>query len=481
MSAELRDPAPVAGSAAAARHSPMPALIAACLGLFTAFVQTTETMGTLTAVGDDLRVAPDNLTWVPSMYTLVVASCVLGAGALADQLGRRRVFLGGVAAMAVGGLILVFAGNLGAVLTGQAVAGLGGALITPSSLALITHAVPDPRRRAGAIAAWAATAGLGLAIGPIAAGLALRWWSWHAAFWLNVVVAAAAAVAARFVQESRSPKPQRLDWPGQITVIAGLALLVFWLIDGGHHGYTSGRALAAGVAAVVLLVAFVAIERSRSTPMVDLRLLRDPSYAGSLLLAAIVLFGFVGMALLEVLWLQNARGLTALDVGTQFLAQSSMFVLASVLAGVLIRRTGPRVLITVGLVAAAGGCALFTRIHPDTGFAGYAAAFVLLGFGCGLANAPSTALAVSHVPRGREGEAGGTVNAARQIGAVLGTSIMGTLMTSRFASHMTRDPRIALTNAVTHTVWVAVIVLLLGVVIALGLTARSRRVGERMP
>ncbi|MFE7487772.1 MFS transporter [Kitasatospora sp. NPDC057541] len=456
---------------------PGPVLAAACLGLFTVFLQTTQTIGTLGSVQADLHVNPADLVWVPSMYTLVVASCVLGAGALADRWGRKRVFLAGTAMMAAGALVLTFADGLTTVLVGQAVAGLGGALITPSSLALITHAVRDPRRRAGAIAAWAATSGLGLAVGPLVAGLALRWWTWHAAFWLNIVMAGlAAAVALGRVAESRNPA-QRLDWAGQCTAIAGLALLVFWLIDGGHHGYGSARAVAAGVAAVLLLAAFTAVELRRTAPMVDLRLMRDPSYSASLLLAATVLFGFVGLSLLQVMWLERVRGLTALQVGVQLLAEFGAFIAASVLAGIALRRLGPRVLITVGLLLAAVGAALFARIEPDTTFTGYAAAFVLFGLGCGLANAPSTALAVSHVPHGREGEAGGTVNAARQIGAVLGTSILGTLITSRFEERVAhvRDPRAAFTYAVGYASWVAVAVLLLGTASAIALSVRSRR------
>ncbi|MBD0711136.1 MULTISPECIES: MFS transporter [unclassified Streptomyces] len=456
---------------------PGPVLVAACLGLFTVFLQTTQTIGTLGAVQADLRLAAADMVWVPSMYTLVVASCVLGAGALADRWGRRRVFLIGTAAMAAGALVLLLADNLATLLTGQAIAGLGGALITPSSLALITHAVRDPRRRAGAIAAWAAASGLGLAVGPLVAGLALRWWTWHAAFWLNLVVAGLAAIVAlRRVTESRNPA-QRLDWAGQLTAIAGLALLVFWLIDGGHHGYASARALAAIVAAVLLLAAFTLVELRRTAPMVDLRLMRDPSYSVSLLLAGTVLFGFVGICLLQVLWLQQVRGLTALQVGVQLLTEFGAFIAASVLAGILVRRLGPRALITAGLLLAAVGAVLFAQVGPDTAFAGYAAAFVIFGFGCGLANAPSTALAVSHVPHGREGEAGGAVNAARQIGAVLGTSILGTRVTTRFEDRVAhvRDPRIAFTDAVTHATWVAVAVLGVGTVLALGLSAWSRR------
>ncbi|MGV9271168.1 MFS transporter [Kitasatospora sp. NPDC003701] len=446
-------------------------LLAACLGLFTVFVQTTQTIGTLGAVRADLGLDSADLVWVPSMYTLVVASVVLGAGAFADRWGRRRIFLLGALAMAAGGVVLVFADSLASVLAGQAVAGLGGALITPSSLALVTAAFPDPRRRAGAISAWAAASGLGLALGPITAGLALRWSTWHTAFWLGPVIAALAVAAALFgVPESRA-EGVRLDWPGQVLATAGLALLIYWLIDGGHHSYLGGAPLAAAIAAVVLLAAFAAVELRRAHPLLDLRLMRDPSYSAALLLAGTVLFGFVGLALLQVLWLQQVRGLTALQVGVQLLAEFGMFILASVVAGVLGPRFGAARLIVTGLLLAAAGAALFATVGPADGFGDYVPALMLSGFGCGLANAPSTALAVGHVPRGKEGAAAGTVNAARQVGAVLGTSILGTLMTSHFEARLAtlgrprpQDVAQAFTDAVGRAASVGALVLLAGAV-----------------
>ncbi|MGP9016977.1 MFS transporter [Streptomyces sp. BR1] len=462
--------------------SPRAVLVAACLGLFTVFLQTTQTIGTLSAVQDDLGIAPADLVWVPSMYTLVVASFVLGAGALSDRWGRRRIFVAGAVTMGAGGVVLVFSTGLSTVLVGQALAGLGGALITPSSLALVSHAFPDPRRRAGAISAWAAASGLGLAIGPVTAGLALRWWTWHAAFWLNLVLGALAVlVALTRVTESRVPGG-RPDWAGQVLGTAGLALLIYWLIDGGHHGYGSARALSSLAGAMVLLGAFVTVELRRDHPMVDLRLMRDPSYSASLLLAATVLFGFVGISLLQVLWLQRVRGLSALEVGVQLLAEFVTFIAASVASGLLIRKWGPRPLIVAGLLLAALGAGLFASVEPGDTFTGYAPALVVFGLGCGLANAPSTALGVSHVPRGREGEASGTVNAARQVGAVLGTSILGTLMTSRFTDRLaggTTTPGEAFTDAVRYAAWTAAGVLVTGTLAGVALLATAgRRAGS---
>ncbi|MEU1422235.1 MFS transporter [Kitasatospora sp. NPDC005751] len=457
-------------------------LLAACLGLFTVFIQTTQTIGTLGAVRADLGLDAADLVWIPSMYTLVVASVVLGGGAFADRWGRRRIFLLGALAMGAGGVVLVFAGSLSTVLLGQAVAGLGGALITPSSLALVTDAFPDPRRRAGAIAAWAAASGLGLALGPITAGLALRWSTWHTAFWLGPVIAALAGAAALFgVTESRA-EGVRLDWPGQILATGGLALLIYWLIDGGHHSYLGGAPLAAALGAAVLLAAFAVVELRRTHPLLDLRLMRDPSYSAALLLAGTVLFGFVGLAMLQVLWLQQVRGLTALQVGVQLLTEFGMFILASAVAGILGPRFGAARLIITGLLLAAAGAGLFATVEPADGFGGYAPALVLFGFGCGLAGAPSTALAVGHVPRGKEGAAAGTVNAARQVGAVLGTSVLGTLMTSRFGERLgaLRNPRPqdvaqAFTDAVGRAASVAAIVLLAGAAAGALLLALARR------
>lgn len=458
-------------------------LAAACLGLFTVFLHTTQTIGTLSAVQDDLGLDAAELVWVPSSYVLVVATFVLGAGALADRVGRRRVFLVGATAMAVGGLVLVAADSWSTVLVGQAIAGLGGAFITPSSLALITQQFPDPRRRAGAISAWAATSGLGLAIGPITAGLALRWWSWHAAFWLNpLIVLIAVVVALGLVPESRTTG-HRLDLLGQLLATIGLGSLIYYLIDGGHHGFGSGRALIAAAVAVAALGLFVVAELRHSDPMLDLRLAREPTYSAALLLACTVLFGFVGVSLLQVLWLQRVAGLTTLQAGVQLLAEFGTFIVASIIAGILIRRIGARILIVTGLLLAAAGAALFATTRPDDTFTDYLAALVLFGLGCGLANAPSTVLAVSHVPAGKEGVAAGTVNAARQVGAVLGTSILGTLMTTRLTQNIAAQPAVgdrvviseAFTDAVAHASAVGAVVLVCGTAAAMTLFALGWR------
>ncbi|GHF08723.1 MFS transporter [Amycolatopsis deserti] len=461
-------------------------LAAACLGLFTVFVQTTQTIGTLSAVQDDLHLATADVVWIPSVYTLVVATFVLAAGAVADRNGRRRVFLAGVTAMAAGGVVLVFAETFPAVLAGQAVAGLGGALITPSSLALLTHQFPEPGRRAGAISAWAAASGLGLAVGPIAAGLALKYTSWHSAFWFNPAIAVIAAVIAlAFVPESRAAE-SRLDPLGLLLGAVGAGALVYTLIEGGHTGFGSGRVVVTAVVTVCALGLFVLVELRHRAPMLDLRLMRDAQYSTALVLAAAVLFGFVGVSLLQVLWLQRVAGLTALQVGVRMLAEFGTFIAGSALAGVLVRRVPPRGLIVAGLLAAAAGAALFSRTAPDDGFTGYLASFVLFGLGCGLANGPSTVLAVGHVPPGKEGVAAGTVNAARQLGAVLGTSVLGTLMTNALEDELAGLPpaqrpaalATAFTDAVGTAVLTAVVVLLAVTVVTTAvfvLTGRRRR------
>ncbi|NIH83924.1 MFS transporter [Amycolatopsis granulosa] len=415
-------------------------LTAACLGLFTVLMQTTQTIGTLSAVQDELHLGPAQVVWIPSVYTLIVATFVLAAGALADRNGRRRVFLAGVAAMAAGGVLLVFAGSFPVVLAGQAIAGLGGALIAPSSLALLAHQFPEPARRAAAISAWAAVSGLGLAVGPIAAGLALKYTTWHAAFWVNPLLAVIAAVTAlAFVPESRTAG-SGLDLRGLLLGAAGVGALIYTLIEGGHTGPGSGRVITAAAIAVAALGLFVVVELRHRAPMLDLRLMRNAQYSAALVLAAAVLFGFVGVSVLQVLWLQRVAGLSALAVGVQMLAEFGAFIVVSALAGLLVRRVPARWLVVAGLLAAAAGAALFTAIGPDDTFPDYLASFVLFGLGCGLANGPSTVLAVEHVPRGNEGAAAGTVNAARQLGSVLGTSVLGTLMTATLESTLAGLP-----------------------------------------
>jgi MFS family permease len=330
-------------------------VLAACsVGLFLAFLQITQTISALGAIQLDLGLSGAQLVWVPSAYTLAVATFVLSGGAVGDRWGRRSTYRAGIALTAAGAALVAASDGLIAVVAGQALAGVGAAAVLPNSLSILTATFTDPVRRARAIAVWIGASGVGLAVGPLLAGAVQRWFGWNAVFLGTLPVAAVALMLTAAVPESRAPA-HRLDRAGQVLAVVGLAALVFGLIEGGQQGYRTGAVLTAFAVAVLGLAGFVAVELRTPAPMFDVRLLARPAYSVALVVAAVGLFGFVGVTLLQVLFLQRVQGLTPWDSAVRLSAEMATFVLVTLLAGRLVPRTGPRRLLVGGSVLAGAG------------------------------------------------------------------------------------------------------------------------------
>ncbi|GGG19761.1 MFS transporter [Rhodococcoides trifolii] len=405
-------------------------VIAMCVGSMVTFLQITASVSSLGAVGRALEVAPATLVWVPSAYTLAVAALVLSAGTLGSRFGRRRMFRSGAVVLALGAAIVVVADSLPTVIVGQLVAGVGGALILPNSLAIVAATFPDPHRRTEVITLWAASSGIGLAVGPIVSGVLLDHADWHFAFTPAVVLGAVAfALTFTGVAETRQPGT-RLDPTGLVLGTVAVAALVYGMIEGGGSGYTDGRVVASWILALVAVCAFVAVELRVPTPMLDVRLFRSASFATISAVAAIALFGFTGLAVLQVLFYERVQSLDALATGYRVVVIFAVYVAVAAVAGRLVRRVGfvPPLAggLALGAVAALG---LLTQT-ATTGFELVWFWFALFGAGVGLVAAPSTAAAMVSVDADRAGMASGAVNAARQIGSVLGSSTLGAVLTS---------------------------------------------------
>ena len=411
-------------------------LAAMCLAAAMTFLEITATVTSLTAIQADLHVSPSALVWVASAYTLPVAALVLSAGTLGGLFGRKRVLGVGIAVMVAGSLLLAAAPNIAVVLLGQAVAGIGGALILPNSIALLTVTFTDPHRRTEAIGLWAASSGLGLAAGPIISGALLDHFSWHTIFLTNVALGALTlALALPAVTESRHPG-QRLDLPGLLLGTLAVFALVFAAIEGGHRGYTHPLVFAGLLIFLAALGLFLLVELRADAPMIDVRLLRSRSFTTVLVVAAVALFGFTGVSLLVVLFLQRVQGLSALETGVRLLPQMAAFVFTSALTGRLIRRTGFTVPMVTGLVLAGLASLALLGAAPDTGYPLIGLPLTLFGAGLGAIVAASTAAAMTSVGAAQAPMASGLVNTFRQVGAVLGTSVLGTILTSRTASDL---------------------------------------------
>ncbi|MGC4768523.1 MFS transporter [Micromonospora sp. DT44] len=439
---------PAVSTRTAVRGSRPVTLIAMCLGAMITFLQITATVSALTTIQADLRVDPTTVIWIPSAYTLVVASLVLSTATLGNRYGRRRMFGAGILAMIAGGVAVASAPTVAWVIVGQLVAGLGGALILPNSLAILGATFTDPHRRTEVITAWSAASGIGLAIGPLIAGVLLRQHSWHTVYLSTIVLGVITLVVTAIgVAESR-PSAGRLDLPGLLLGTVAIAAAVYAMIQGGRDGYTSGVVSTAWIVSAVALVAFVLIELRTSAPMLDVRLFRSASFSAVMVVAAVSLFGFTGVAILLVLFHERAQALSPLDTGWRMLVLFGAYVLVAFAAGRTIRRTGFKAPLTLGLVLGAVATFGLAAQGPTTTFDHRWALFVLFGVASGLVVAPATAAALASVAPAQGGMASGAVNASRQVGSVLGSSLLGTLLTTtmaadlpdRLAAHQVGEP-----------------------------------------
>ncbi|GAA4385787.1 MFS transporter [Tsukamurella soli] len=414
-------------------------LAVVCIGTMMTFVDVSSTIAALATIQADLRPSAASAVWITSAYSLVVASLVLVAGTAADLLGRRLVFGAGAATFAIGSAFAMVAGSTGMLIAAQAVMGVGGAMVLPSGLALVTHAFSDPHRRTVGVSIWAGSSGLGLALGPVLAGTFVKAGSWHLAFATNVVLGIGAVLGAVLVlAESRYPGRRRLDPVGVALGTLTVATLTFAVIEGGTMGYGSETIVTAWIVAVAALAGFVTWESRHPSPMLDVRLFQSPSFSAVMAVAATAMFGFTGTALLTTLQLQHSAGTTVLGAGLRLLAMFIPFVAASASAGLVVRRTGFRVILTAGLTLMAAGDLLLLLTRPGPDFARMLPGLLVVGLGAGVLVAPSTAAAVISVPTAQAGMASAAVNMFRQVGNVLGAAVLGTVLTTGFAEQLGR-------------------------------------------
>ncbi|MFF3943895.1 MFS transporter [Streptomyces sp. NPDC001902] len=408
-------------------------LLAACLGLFMSFIEVTAAISTLRALQVDMQVAPADLSWVSSTYTLVVAACVLSGGALGERYGRRRVFLTGVVALAAGSLVVATAGSFPQVLVGRAVSGVGGALVLPTSLAIITTTFfVDLPRMLRSITVWVSVSGLGLALGPLLGGALLDRFDWPAVYLVNTPLAVVTvAVTLYAVRESKVPD-RPLDLPGQGLSVLGLGTLVYGIAVGGRAGYDDPVVVAALAVGVVSLVALVLVERRTDVPMLDVRMMGSVRVSAALVVAAAALFAFVGVIFLQVLFLQRVQAVAPMATGVRLLPAMVFFVLSTLVAQRIAGRVGAARLLAAGSLVTAAAAVVLVRQQPDSAYAITAVGLALVGLGSGLVVAPSTAAAFAVVQPAQMGAASNAVTAFRQIGSVLATSVLGAVLAVRF-------------------------------------------------
>ena len=383
----------------------------------------------LPAIRRDLHASVSGLQWTVDAYTLVLAAFLLLAGSTADRFGRRRVFQTGLATFGLGSLLCGVAPSVGWLIAARTLQAVGGTMLNPVAMAIVADTFPGRAERARAIGVFGSMTGLALALGPILGGALVDGFGWHSVFWVNVpIVAVAFAATARYVPESRAARARRFDPVGQALVILVLGGLVYAIIESRSLGWTSPVILGLLAVAVLGALGLLAYEPRRADPLLELRLFRSVPFSAAILMALFALCGFGAFLFVTTQYLQDVRGLPALEAGLCLLPVGLLVVVLSPRMGRLVGARGPRLpLMVSGTALALGGCASLL-IGTATPLPAVLAIFLLFGVFLGTVNPPITNTAVSGMPRSMAGVAASLASAGRQSGTTLGVAISGTIV-----------------------------------------------------
>jgi EmrB/QacA subfamily drug resistance transporter len=417
------------------------ALTTLCTLLFLTFLDNTVVSVALGNIQVDLKANVTGLQWVVGAYALTFASIMLACGMIGDELGRKKVMLAGVGVFCAGSVLCALAPNVQTLIAGRAVMGLGAAASEPGTLSMLRQLYPDARARSRAIGVWAATSGFALAAGPVVGGILTGLWSWRGIFWFNLFFGLIALiVAAVILPESSDPTAARVDTAGTILGAGALATFVFAIIDSESAGFGSALVIALLALSAVMFAAFGWWERRSPNPLLDLRFLRMPQFSTANIAAFCTYFATFAIFFFTALYLTEVPAASGYRLAAVFAPMTVLMIGSSVLAGRWTALAGPRWSITIGCLLLAVGLFLtdgYLSPHPD--YPLLTVALCVAGIGIGTTVVPITTAVLSAVPAERSGMAASATNTSREIGAVTGVAILGSLVYSQLhASLATR-------------------------------------------
>jgi EmrB/QacA subfamily drug resistance transporter len=404
----------------------------------------------LPVIRHDLGATLQQLEWTVNAYTLTFAVLLLTGAALGDRFGRKRMFIVGLAIFTLGSAAAALAPSSGWLIAARALQGVGGAIVTPLTLTILSAAVP-PARRGMALGIWGGVSGLAVALGPVVGGAIVDGLSWQWIFWLNVPIGIALLPVA-FLRLTESKGENRgLDLPGLGLASVGLFGIVWGLVRGNAHGWTSPGVVVPIVAGIALVGAFVLWERRTPAPMVPLRFFRNRAFSAANVTSLLMSFGMFGSIFLLAQFFQVVQGYTPLQAGIRTLPWTAMPILVAPIAGLLSDRIGARPLLVAGMALMATGLAwIAVVVSPTVPYLDLVPAFVMAGVGMSLYFAPVANLVLSTVRRSEEGKASGVNNTIREVGGVFGVAVLASVFSAvgGYAS-----PELFV-NGMTAAVWV---------------------------
>jgi EmrB/QacA subfamily drug resistance transporter len=406
------------------------ALALLCVAQFVVVLDAAIVNVALPTIGSALDFSQDNLSWVVNAYVLTFGGFLLLGGRMADLLGRRRVFMGGLILFALASLAGGLATNDAQLIAARAVQGLGAAILSPAALSIVTTTFRDGAERNKALGAWGAVAGSGGAAGVLLGGILTEYAGWEWVLWVNVPIGiAAAAIAPRLIAESRQESETRaFDIAGAVSVTAGLAALVYALVEAPDAGWGSGQTIGLLAASVALLAAFVAVERRSASPLVPFSIFRIRTLTGANVVGVLTGASLFSMFFFISLYMQNVLGYSAIKAGLSYLPLAVTIILAAGVASQLVTKVGFKPILATGMLLISGGLLWFGQISPGGGFlTDVLGPSLLAAVGLGFAFVPQTIAAVSGVADREAGLASGLINTSQQVGGALGLAVLSTV------------------------------------------------------
>jgi MFS transporter, DHA2 family, multidrug resistance protein len=395
-----------------------------------------------------LGASQEQLEWATNAYTLAFAGLLFTWSILGDRLGRKRILLGGMIAFGISSALCAYATSPTELILFRALMGISGAAVMPTTVSIISN-VFEPKERGKAFGIWAGAVGVALAIGPITGGLLLAHFWWGSVFLINVpIVIVAVALMIRLVPDSRNPSPGRLDPLGVVLSVIGITVFVFGIVRGGDLGWGSTQALVALAIGVGVLVAFVLWERRYVAPILDTKLFANARFSAGALIVMLLFCAYMGLVFVLSFYFQAARGYSPLHSGAQLLPLAIGQIIFSSRSSELVRRFGPRLVITGGMALMAASFLYYTQAGANSPVLPLLVVLFLQGMAVGMVMPPITTSLQDSVPRQRAGEASAISNTSRQVGGALGVAVIGAVLASAYRSGI--DPHLAALPALAH-------------------------------
>jgi EmrB/QacA subfamily drug resistance transporter len=458
------------------------ALAVVCAAFFMTVLDVAIVNVALPSIQEDLDFAPQDLQWVLTAYAITFGGFLLLGGRAADLLGRRRVFLVGVAVFTLASLLCGLAQSDTMLIISRAIQGIGAAIITPSALSIVTTTFTEGAERNKALGVWGAIGGSGAAAGVLFGGVLTEWAGWEWIFFVNLPVGILAFILTpRLVRESRGEGRERgFDPLGAITVAGGLALLVYGMSQAPNDGWTSGSTIVRLGLAVLLLIAFVVVESRVRNPLVPLGIFHHRTLTGANIVGFLLGATIFGNFFVLTLYVQGVLGYSAIRTGVTFLCTAGTAVVVAGVAQHVTTRVGVKPVMTVGMVLLAIGMLWYTQLPVDGDFlSNLLPGYLIVGIAIPCAFIPVSIAALAGIQPQEAGLASGLINTSQQIGGAIGTAVASTIFITRIDDNLAAgmEPGKAFTDGYTLAFWGILVFAVLGVLATLVLV----RKGELAP